>query len=188
MTTRHKLSEPPLSEIHDYDALDSVWSALEGDPGLLATRLRDGKVTPAERRVAADLIQDLFEGVKPKRPRHRSSRNERLKVAQYVAFFRKYNPKAPKKVSVCATREKFKQAGREPSERYLYTALKKFDAKALAEFQRMYRNSTDDNAGYVLDPEGKKRVRDMLLDASHDFLVEMIEGLIARIHFHECEF
>jgi hypothetical protein len=187
MTTKHKLSEPPLSEIHDYDALDSVWSALEGDPGLLATRLRDGKVTPAERRVAADLIQDLFEGVKPKRPRHRSSRNEQLKVAQYVAFFRMIYPKAPKKVSVSAAREKFKQAGREPSERYLYTALKKFDAKALAEFKRMYRTSTDDNAGYVLDPEGKKRVRDMLLDASHDFLVEMIEGLIARIHFHECE-
>jgi hypothetical protein len=76
MTTKRKLAEPPLSEIQDYAALHSVWSALEGDPRPVATRLREGKATPAERRVAADLIEDLIEGVKPKRPRRRSSRHE----------------------------------------------------------------------------------------------------------------
>jgi hypothetical protein len=165
MTTKHKLSEPLLSEIHDYAALNSVWSALEGDPGPLVIRLRDGKATPVERRVAADLIEDLIKGVKPKRPRRRSSRGEQLKIAESVAFFRKMYPKAPKKISVCAAREEFKEAGREPSERYVHKVLKKFDDKVLAEFKRMYRNSTDDDREHVLGPERKKRVRDFLQGA-----------------------
>lgn len=186
MTTKHRLCDPPLSEIEDYAALHSIWSALEGDPGPVATRLRDGKAAPAERRVAADLLDDLIKGMKPKRPRRRSSRHEHRKIAEYVAFFRKIYPKAPKKIAICAAREEFKHGGREPSKRYVHNALKRFDDKALAEFDRMFRNSTSDDGDHALDPEKRKRVRDLLHDASHDFLLAMIEGLLARIDFHEC--
>ena len=67
----------------------------------------------------------------------------------------------------------------------MHKVLKKFDDKALAEFERMYRNSTDDDCAPALDAEGKKRVREALKDASHDLLVEIVEGLLAQIDFHE---
>jgi hypothetical protein len=187
MTIKRKLTEPPLSEIRDYAALHSVWSALEGDPSPVATRLREGKATPAERRVAADLLEDLSKGVKPKRPRRRSSRHEQRDVVDYIAFFRKVYPEALKKIAVCAAREKFKQGGREPSERYMHNVLKKFDDKALAEFDRMYRNSMADEREHAIDPIKKKRVRDIFHDTPRDVLMEVIDGLLARIEFHECE-
>jgi hypothetical protein len=175
---RRKSDEPVLSTIKDYGALDSVWSALEARPAVLASRLRDGKASRVEIRLAADLIEGK---VKPRRPRRGFSRSRRLELAEHVAFLEKVLPHVQQNVlrkqiiSLAAEDKGVK-------ERHVYDALAEFDGDALAQSERMYQNSF----GEVevdppeLDPEKSKRVRDILKGASPDFLLEIIEGFLAR--------
>jgi hypothetical protein len=169
MTAKRAPSDTPLGEIKDYDALDSVWSALEADPRLLAKRLRDGTASPAERRLAADLL----EGKKPKRPRRQSSRHEQRRIAEYVAFIRYVHPRAPQKYAICRAIDHFKI-----SERHVHNVLKKFNGDALAQFERMYRNSTAEDWTPRTDPESE-RLRALLREnANYDFLVELAVELL----------
>ena len=57
-----KWSAEPVSTIAQW----SVWDALEGDPHLLAARLRKGSATPEEMALAADLIEKKVKIRRPK--------------------------------------------------------------------------------------------------------------------------
>ena len=171
--------EPPLIEIKDNDALESIWSALEAKPGFLASRLRDGSASPEERRIAADLIEGK---IKPRRPSRRgSSRFQHLFVAEFIRWVRSIKPNASPKWVLNIARQHFKDRhGWEPSERYVRYAIDEFDEHTLAHSKRMYRNTLERQENTELDPESKKRLREFLKDADRDLLVEIIEGLSAR--------
>jgi hypothetical protein len=171
-------SEPPLSDIKDYDALNSIWSALEARPSVLASRLRDGSASAQENRLAADLIEGI---IKPRRPRKGTPRHQRLEIAEYVAFLEKVLPHVQGKADIA--RKKVVSFAHEEygvSERYVYKAMAKFDSNALAQSERMFENSLGGGEQPTLDAERSKRVRDMLKDVDRDWLVKIIEGFLAR--------
>lgn len=167
---------PPLRDVRDYDELASIWTAVEAQPSLLASRLRDGSASREEKKVAADLIEGK---IKPRRSRF-YGRKKRLEIAQSVAFLEKILPyvkrKAlPRKVVIALAAEEHKV-----SERHVYNALEEFDESALAHCERLYRNSFGEGEEPKRDAETRSRLRDMLKDTDHDTLVEIIEGLLAQ--------
>lgn len=183
------LSEPPpLSDIKDYDALDSIWSALEARPSFLASRLRDGSASPEELKVAADLIEGE---IKPRRLRPgASSRHKRLRIAEYVAFLERVLPHVRRKDSggkgrIFRSKEVIPLAAEEHGvkPRHVYAALAEFDGDALAHVERMYPDfhTRAENMPQLaeLDPAHSKHLRDALKNAGHDVLVEIIEEFVA---------
>jgi hypothetical protein len=170
--------EPPLSEIKDNDALQSIWSALEGKPGSLASRLRDGNASPEERKIAAYLIEGK---IKPRHPRRGSSRHQHLFVANFVAWLRRVSPTMSRENVLNFARQHFKDThGWEPSERYVRYAIDEFDEGALAHSKRMYKDTFERQENTELDLEQKKRIREELKDADRDFLIEAILGFLAQ--------
>jgi hypothetical protein len=178
-----------LGDIKDYDALRSIWSALEARPSFLASRLRDGSASPEEVLVTADIIEGK---IKPRRLRPgASSRHKRLEIAEHVAFLEELLPRVRRKAigrtgRVFRSKEIIPFAAKQygVKSRHVYQALAEFDGDALAHVNRMYPNSwtRKENAPRLaeLDAEFSKGVRDWLKDVHHDDLVEIIEGLLAQ--------
>ena len=160
---------PPLSVIGDYDELDSIWSALEARPSSLASRLRDGSPTREEMKVAADLIEKK---IKPRRAKS-SSRQQRLQLAEAVAFYEKILPHArhktdiARKVVISLVAEHYKV-----SERHVYNALEEFDRSALAESERMYQKLSGDYVEPAPTPD--PNLRDLLKDVDREVLLQFI--------------
>jgi hypothetical protein len=170
-------TEPPLNAIRDYDERTSIWSALEARPSLLASRLRDGSPSRVEMKVAADLIEKK---IKPRRPKS-SSRQERLGLAEFVELLEKVLPHNRQK-AVVARKVVISHAAEyhKVSERHVYNALEEFDRSALAENERMFRNSIGKGEEPKRDPEKSSHLRDILKDTDHDTLVEIIDRLLAQ--------
>lgn len=162
-------TEPLPSAVKTYDALHSIWSALEANPEQLAARLRRGDASKAEMALAADLIEGKK---KPRRPR--SSREERLIIAEHVAWLKKLYPTWQRKKIISVAVEWLKRDHRHISERHVYNALDEFDRDTVARINRMPKNEND----RVIEPD--QRLRDDLKDVSRDILIEIIEGFLAR--------
>jgi hypothetical protein len=78
--------ELPLSGIKSGRALKAIWAALEKNPQQLCARLRAGIASNAEQALAADLIERK---IKPRRPRHGLSRENRIAVALMAELLEK---------------------------------------------------------------------------------------------------
>jgi hypothetical protein len=157
------------SAVKTYDALHSIWSALEANPEQLASRLRRGDASKAEMALAADLIEGKK---KPRRPR--SSREQRLIIAEHVAWLKKLYPTWQRKKIISVAVEWLKRNHRYISERHVYKALAEFDGNAVAKINRMPRNENE----RTIEPN--QRLRNDLKDVNRDLLIEIIEDFLAR--------
>jgi hypothetical protein len=157
------------SAVKTYDALDSIWSALEANPKQLAARLRRGDASKAEMALAADLIEGKK---KPRRPR--SSREQRLIIAEHVAWVRKLHPTWQRKKIISVAVEWLKRSHQHISERHVYNALAEFDDNAVAQINQMPKSEAE----RAIEPD--QRLRDDLKDVDRDLLIEIIEGFLAR--------
>lgn len=165
-------AEPLPSNVKTSTALYSIWSALEGDPKQLAARLRQGDASKAEMALAADLIEGV---IKPRRPR--SSREDRLEIANWVFQFEKWYPKWQRKKVISKTAEFLKEHYGHISERHIYNALNEFDRETFVQIRQLPKDENE----RVIEPN--ERVRDMLKDASRDLLIEIRELLCTRVTF-----
>jgi hypothetical protein len=93
-TREPKRSAGPLSTIAQW----SVWEALEGDPYLLAARLRKGGATPEEMALAADLIEKK---VKIRRPKMgKPGKITKEQIAGTVLYISASRPHWPEKAII----------------------------------------------------------------------------------------
>jgi len=164
-------TEPLPSAVRTSDALYSIWSALEANPKQLAARLRQGDASKAEMALAANLIEAI---IKPRRPR--SSREERLIIAEHVRWIERLRPTFPRKKVIRLTVEHFKDRGQRISARHVYNALAEFDRITVARINRLPENENE--RGLAREPN--KRLRKDLEACSRDLLYEIIEGLLDR--------
>jgi hypothetical protein len=164
-----------LSAAKTSDALHSMWSGLEANPEQLAARLRQGDATKAEMALAADLIEAK---IKPRRPR--SSREQRLIIAEHVAWVKKIKPTWQRRRIIESTVDYLKNLHSPPmryiSARQVYKALAEFDRDTVARINRMPKDENEH--GHITPPN--QRLREMLKDASHEILVKIIEGFLGR--------
>jgi hypothetical protein len=94
----------------------AIWDALEGDPRLLAERLREGTASPEERALAADLISGK---IKPRPIRKgQPKRIQKQGMAQMVFTLEAGAPPKTRKAVIPAVAEAFGV-----SERTVYNAL-----------------------------------------------------------------
>ena len=95
----------------------------------------------AEMALAADLIEGR---IKPRRPR--SSREQRLLIAETVAWLKKIHPKWQRKKIVSVAVEELKNSSwpiRHISTRQVYKALEEFDSDTVARIERMPKNDNE---------------------------------------------
>jgi hypothetical protein len=171
-----KKRKPELlpSTVKTSDALYSIWSALEANPKQLAARLRQGDdASKAEMVLAADLIEGI---IKPRRPR--SSREQRLHIAETVAWLKKIHPTWQRRRIVDRAVEKLKSSPGWPiryvSRRRVYKALAEFDRDTVARINRMPKNENE----RIIPPD--QQLRDDFKDTSREILFKIIEGFLAR--------
>lgn len=124
--------EPPLSAINDLAERDSIWDALEGDPGWLVSRLRQGVASQLEQALAADLIDYTTKTTKS------FPRIKRLAIARRATAMGNSDPHRQRKRIISSVAEHFKV-----SERYVYKSLKEFDDDALSQIDRINKNTID---------------------------------------------
>jgi hypothetical protein len=130
---------PPLSTIKTLGALTSIFNALDGEPGPLAARLREGSASKEEMAVAADLIE---KNAKPRPGRSRFW--ERLAIAETVRHLRTLHPKWQRKQIISETVDSLKKAGfPHVSERHVYNVLEEFDDNFLAHILQMSLEAND---------------------------------------------
>jgi hypothetical protein len=123
--------ELPLGTIKERCVLFSMWSALEGEPEILAARLRRGEASKEEMALAADLIEKK---IKPRRARSR--RVERLAIADSVGLLKREYPEWQHKRIISEVIKILKPSIQHISERHVYNALEEFDGK-IAQIRRM---------------------------------------------------
>ena len=162
------------SNVKTSDALYSIWSALDADPQQLAARLRQGEASKAEMSLAADLIEKK---IKPRRPR--SSREQRLHIAEHVALLKWVFPKWQRKKIVSVAIKHLKNRPGYPhhrhiSERHIYNALAEFDGNAVAHIKQLPKSEVE----RVIEPD--PGLREFLKNCSREILVEMLEDFFAR--------
>jgi hypothetical protein len=113
------VSESDGREQPTYIARWAIWDALEGEPRLLAERLRDDIASREERALAADLISGK---IKPRPVRKgQPKRIEKQGMVQMVFTMEAGAPPMPRKVIIPAVAEAF-----HVSEKTVYNALAEY--------------------------------------------------------------
>jgi hypothetical protein len=154
MTKPASSFDPPLGVVKDRHELHSIWSALEGDPRSLHTRLRVGIATNLEMGLAARLNA---KEITPRSPRRGLSRQRRLEIAQVFAALKERFPHRLRKQLAGEVCKRFGV-----SVRRVDYAVEEFGPEALSEIKRITNALVD------------FRVPD------RDSLVRLVESIRAR--------